>query len=79
MSLQYVIEMVMDRIAACRVYKGKEYTDSAPWEYYEKTRQFITIHTETRALLERLLWMLKKKGERKTFAYIRKLLKKGDY
>ena len=75
----FVIEMVMDRIAACRVYKGKEYTDSAPWEYYEKTRQFITIHPETRALLERLLWMLKKKGERKTFAYIRKLLKKGDY
>ena len=50
-----------------------------PWEYYEKTRRFITIHPETRALLERLLWMLKKKGEKRTFAYIRKLLKKGDF
>lgn len=79
MPLQYVIEMVMDRIAACRVYKGKDYTDGAPWEYYEKTRRFITIHPETRALLERLLWMLKKKGKKRTFAYIRKLLKKGDY
>ena len=79
MPLQYVIEMVMDRIAACRVYKGKDYTDGAPWEYYEKTRRFITIHPETRALLERLLWMLKKKWEKRTFAYIRKLLKKGDY
>ena len=79
MPLKYVIEMVMDRIAACKVYKGKDYYDGAAWEYYERTRQFITIHPETRALLERLLWMLKQKGEKKTFSYIRKLLKKGSY
>ena len=79
MPLQYVIEMVMDRIAACRVYKGKDYTDGAPWEYYEKTRRFITIHPETRALLERLLIMLKDRGEKETFRYLRELLKQGDY
>ena len=79
MPLRYVIEMVMDRIAACKVYRGKDYTDGAAWEYYEKTRKYVTMHPETRALLERLLWMLKKKGEKKTFAYIRKLLKKGYY
>lgn len=76
MPLNYVIEMVMDRIAACKVYKGKDYTDKSALEYYERERRFIVIHPQTRALLENLLTMLAKKGERKTFAYIRKLLKK---
>jgi nicotinamide-nucleotide amidase len=31
------------------------------------------------AELEKILKMLKDKGERKTFAYLRKLLKRGDY
>ena len=75
MPLNYVAEMVMDRIAACRIYKGKAYTDRSPLEYYERESRFIVIHPETRALLEKLLNMLAKKGERRTFAYIRKLLK----
>ena len=37
------------------------------------------MHPETRALLERLLRMLKKQGEQKTFAYIRHLLRQGSY
>lgn len=77
MPLKYVAEMFMDRIAACRVYKGSAYTDSSPLEYYNRTRERIVIHKDTRALLERLLYMLKDCGEEETFAYIRTLLKKG--
>lgn len=81
MPLNYVIEMVCDRIAACKVYRGKNYTSGAAWEYYSFTRPYITplMHPETRALLEKLLIMLRDKGEEATFAYIRKLLKKGSY
>lgn len=79
MPLPYVAEMMMDRIAASRVYKGKAYTDSSPLEYYEHGKKYIVIHPETRALLEKLLYMLKEKGEAETFRYIRKLLKEGDY
>jgi len=79
MPVRYVAEMMMDRIAACKVYKGKEYTDSSPLEYYHREKKFIVIHPETRRLLEKLLVMLSKKGERRTFAFIRKLLKQGDY
>ena len=79
MPLRYVAEMICDRIAACEVYKGKNYTSAAPLEYYEYTKKYITIHPETRALLEKLLIMLKEKGEDHTFAYLRKLLKKGTY
>ena len=79
MPIRYFAEMICDRIAACEVYKGKDYTPSAPLEYYERTKQYIVIHPETRALLERVLVMLSKKGEAVTFAYLRSLLKKGTY
>lgn len=79
MPVNYVAEMMMDRIAASKVYKGKEYNDGSPWEYYCRSREYIVIHPETRALLEKLLLMLKEKGEEQTFAYIRRLLKKKDY
>ena len=79
MPVNYVVEMMMDRIAACMVYKGEYYTDSSAMEYYQRECPFIVIHPETRALLEKLLWMLSEKGEKAAFAYMRKLLKKGDY
>ena len=79
MPLRYVAEMVCDRIAACEVYKGKAYTSADPLEYYEYTKNYITIHPQTRALLEKLLHMLKDQGEETAFAYLRKLLKKGTY
>ena len=79
MPLRYVAEMICDRIAACEVYKGKACTSAAPLEYYECTKKYITIHPETRALLERLLIMLKDRGEKETFRYLRELLKQGDY
>ena len=79
MPLKYVIEMVMDRIAASKVYKGKDYNDGCPWEYYCRSKEVIVIHPETKRLLEKLLLMLKDRGEAYTFAYIRKLLKKGTY
>ena len=79
MPLKYVAEMVCDRIAACQVYKGKNYTSAAPLEYYEYTKKYITIHPETRALLEKILVLLKERGEEAAFAYLRKLLRRGDY
>ncbi len=81
MPLTYVAEMVCDRIAACKVYRGEDYDSKAAWEYYERTRPYITpvLHPETQALLETLLAMLRDKGEEKTFNYIRKLLKRGWY
>ena len=60
-------------------YKGRDYTDSSPWEYYSRTKDYIVIHPRTKALLEHLLLMLKEQGEERTFAYIRKMLKRKDY
>ena len=78
MPLKYVIEMFCDRVAAGKVYKGADYTDSSPYEYFDKGRSRRTIHQETSVFLEKLLKMLAKKGEKYTFRYIRKYRRKHD-
>ena len=79
MPVNYLAEMVMDRIAASKIYQGKAYTDASPYEYFSRNKDYLTMHPETKACLDRILKMLKEKGEKKTFAYIRKLLRDGDY
>lgn len=77
MPKKYVVEMLMDRIAASKVYRGSAYTDSDPLKYYEGSKEPPMIHPETKALLEKLLRMLAEKGEKETFAYVRRrVLKK---
>ncbi len=75
MPVKYVMEMVMDRIAASKVYEKENYTDWSAWEYYTKKKDSTFLHPNTRALLETILQMLGKEGEEKTFVYIRKVLK----
>ena len=71
MPKKYIAEMLMDRIAASKVYNGDKYTDASPLAYYNAGKDPAPIHEETRALLEKLLNMLAEKGEKETFAYIR--------
>ena len=73
---RYVVEMLMDRIAASKVYQGEAYTDASPLKYYLGGKASVMMHPQTRALLEKLLNMLAREGEEKTFAYIRAHLKK---
>ena len=72
MPVKYVVEMFMDRIAACKNYNGDAYTAKDPLDYYSKGKEKAPIHPETKELLERLLTMLAEKGEKETFSYIRK-------
>jgi hypothetical protein len=76
MPLKYVIEMFCDRVGACKTYKGKDYTDASAYEYFARGKAKDRMHPETAKLLERLLIMLRDEGEKKTFRYIRKELKK---
>ena len=71
MPVRYVVEMFLDRIAASRVYKGDAYKDSDPLEYYLGGKAGDMMHPETRALLEKLLYMLAEQGEERTYRYIR--------
>ena len=72
--LRYVCEMVCDRVAASQIYLGDKYTDASAWEYYQRSKDHYLMHPETRALLEKLLCMVRDLGRERTFAYIRFLL-----
>ena len=77
MPVRYVVEMFMDRIAACKVYQKEAYTDASPWEYHERSKRVKAVmHPETIALIEKLMLMLAEEGEEKTFTYTKKLVKK---
>ena len=73
MPMKYFKEMFCDRVAASKIYQGKSYTDAHPLEYFSRAKDRIIIHPKTAALLEECLTMLKEKGEKETFEYIRKL------
>ena len=72
--LRYVCEMVCDRVAASQIYLGDKYTDASAWEYYQRSKDHYLMHPETRALLEKLLRMVRDLGRERTFAYIKFLL-----
>ena len=74
MPMKYFNEMIMDRIAASKVYEGKKYTQHSPLAYYEQGKGAYLIHEETRELLEYMLRMLDQKGEEATFRYMKKYM-----
>ncbi len=71
MPRKYLVEMVMDRRAACMTYQGKAYTDGAALEYFRKSLERNRMHEKTRQELDYLLEMLSQKGEKETFSYIK--------
>ncbi|MCR5825334.1 MAG: DUF5662 family protein [Oscillospiraceae bacterium] len=74
MPMRYVAEQFCDRVAACRIYLGERYTDSAPYDYYMRSRGHIMIHPETGAEIEEMLRVLKEQGEDAAFAFVRRRL-----
>lgn len=76
MPVRYFVEMICDRIAASKIYYGVNYTDSDPLNYFLKKKDRQLIHKETEEELGKVLTMLSEKGEKKTFAYLRKIVLK---
>lgn len=74
---KYLVEMVMDRRAACIVYEGEKYTPGSALTYLLKSREKELMHPETRCQLEYILTMLRDKGEKETFRYLREDVLKG--
>lgn len=72
MPMRYLAEMYVDRVAACKVYRGKDYTNEHPLEYFLKGKENVQMHEITKRDLERLLRMLATQGEKITEKYIRR-------
>ena len=77
MPTKYMVELCMDRIAACKVYHGASYTDADPLEYLKLSRDSKLMHETTRTQVMEILTMLRDKGEDETFRYIRDVVLKN--
>ena len=75
MPRKYLVEMVMDRRAACMTYQGKNYKNDSALVYFNRSRERELMHEKTRRELNYILTMLAEKGEKETFAFLRELLK----
>lgn len=71
MPIKYVKEMFCDRVAAGKVYLGKDYTNDNPINYFLKGRAKTSMHPETARLLEGWLRLLQEQGEKAAFKNIR--------
>ena len=77
MPRKYLVEQVMDRRAACIVYQGKNYTPASPLEYFLKSRERSLMHPQNQQELEHILTMLRDKGEKVTFRYLKQEVLRG--
>ena len=71
MPRKYLVEMVMDRRAACLVYEGEKYTPASPLNYLLRSIEKSMMHPQTLRELTYILTMLRDEGEEKTFRYLR--------
>ncbi|MGN0812023.1 MAG: DUF5662 family protein [Candidatus Coproplasma sp.] len=75
MPPKYFAEMVCDRVAASKVYKGKDYTDKCPLEYYNGRKDSVFMHPDTANRLAYYLNLLAQKGEKVMFAELKQYVK----
>ena len=71
MPRKYLVEMVMDRRAACMTYQGKNYRPDSALVYFERSREKDLMHPQTNRELRHILVMLAEKGEKETFRYLK--------
>jgi len=71
MPYRYVVEMLCDRLAASRIYNGKNYSPDAPLNYFLPGKPNRIIHPDTSDLIESLLRMVAEQGEDSTLLYVR--------
>ena len=74
MPVKYIVEMLMDRIAACKVYQKDKYTAGSELAYYLRGKEPAPLHEKTRMLLEFLLRYMDKYGEKQTYRFVKKEL-----
>ena len=77
MPRRYVAEMLMDRIAASKNYRKKKYTDASPLEYYEAGKARRLMHPRTAEELEKMLDILRKKGEKEFYRFVKDYYLRG--
>ena len=66
----------MDRIAASKVYRGKDYADGDALAYFYREQVSERLHPDTYRKLEFLLTLLRDGGEACLFSFLRRVVLK---
>lgn len=75
MPYQYFVEMVCDRVAACRIYQKKAYTSASALEYFNTRNDRLYMHPSTAEQLHDVLQQIAQNGEKAVFAQLKVQLK----
>lgn len=76
MPYNYVVEMYCDRLAASKIYNGRNYKQTDSLDYFIRRKPHRSIHPKTSDEIEKLLVITSEKGEEEAFKYIREKLGK---
>ena len=71
MPFNYLCEMAIDRICACKTYQKDKYTDGSAYIYHMETLSHSPMHPKTAQGLTKLLEYMKDFGEEKGLAMIK--------
>ena len=77
MPRRFLAETICDRIAASKIYKGADYTDSCPIDYLQKGKMRDSMHPQTLEELTHFLILLRDAGEDAMFASLRAWVKEA--
>lgn len=72
MPIRYMAEMFCDRVAASKIYQGKNYRDDHPLTYFRRGNARLEMHERSAKLLEEWLVKLAEEGEEAVFTEIRR-------
>ena len=73
MPVRFFKELICDRIAASKIYQGKNYTEKHPLDYFLNGKDRQSIHPETAAAIQEILTLLAEKGEDAVFRKLRRM------
>ena len=79
MPARFLAEMFCDRVAASKIYQGKNYSSHHPLEYFNRGNAKNVMHPETADKLHELLVILDEQGEKAAFKAVKKMVKEKSY
>lgn len=75
MPFNYFVEMVCDRVAACKIYQKDKYTKESAYQYYLSRNDARYMHPDTNKQLEQVLKDIASHGEAAVFADLKQQVK----
>lgn len=76
MPYNYFVEMVCDRVAACKIYEKEKYTNASALNYFLSRKDALYMHPKTRQDLQQVLEDIAQNGEEKVFKDLKAEIKK---